>query len=260
MANNNEEKKDNVEQASNIIENEVTLPIREILATEFLKNQKEAFERDSHLMPLANHEEHNQDVDYWTLLLEMPLRSPDKFANTRALDFGCGCGRNLLNLALLAPFAGVDGVDISPSNVAYAQKWIRQRIPDHNQSRVWETDGNNLGPGVEDGTYSFIMSHVVFQHIGNYHVRRSILKDMYRALEPGGMISIHFLDLIEKSVGYYQNSYVGNVNCRVGNPMFIYRDLEDIGFKFISIKTRFDKDTGFPCYFVKAYKEKSHIL
>ena len=123
------------------------------------------------------------------------------------------------------------------------------------RSRVWETGGHDLGPGVEDNSYSFIMSHVVFQHIGNYYVRYSILKDMYRALEPGGMISLHFMDLLHKSVNYYTNSHVGNVNCRITNPMFIYRDLEDIGFDTISIKTRLDKDTGLPCYFVNASKE-----
>jgi len=226
-------------------------------AVKFLKSQKEAFERDSHLMPLKNHSQHDEDPDYWTLLLEQPLRNPHLFMNTKALDFGCGCGRNLRNLLSLAPFSRVDGVDISPSNALYAHNWMQKIAP--GKAKAWETGGYNLGPDVEDETYSFIMSHVVFQHIGNYTVRCSILKDMYRALVPNGVVSLHFMDLRDNSVGYYTNSPIGNYNCRVPDPMFIYRDLEEVGFENISIKMRLDKYSGLPSYFVQAKKSLTTI-
>ena len=221
-------------------------------AQDFLRRQKEAFERDSHLMPLRNHKEHDADVDYWTILLEHPLRQPNRFLGSKALDFGCGCGRNLRNLLALAPFERVDGVDISPSNVEYTYKYMNNIAP--GQVGAWETVGHNLGPGVEDNTYSFIMSHVVFQHIGNYIVRYSILRDMFRALEPEGIVSLHFMDLQHSSVGYYTSARHGNINCRVEDPMFIYRDLDDIGFEGVSIRERLDKYSGARSFFVRATK------
>ena len=50
-----------------------------------------------------NHEEHNNNPDYWDILLK-DLKDKDKWAGKNALDFGCGKGRNVTNMLSLCDF------------------------------------------------------------------------------------------------------------------------------------------------------------
>jgi SAM-dependent methyltransferase len=77
----------------------------------------------------------------------------------KALDFGCGVGR--LAIPLAARFSSVVGVDISPSMLQEAQKSARRMQIENlrlcqNLSEIAE----------ERGTFSFVNTYIVLQHVG----------------------------------------------------------------------------------------------
>ncbi len=98
----------------------------------------------------------------------------------RALDFGCGPGR--LTQALAAHFEQVDGVDISPSMIALAER-LNQRA-DHCRYHLNETDDLRR---FADHTFDFVYSSITLQHVGPANAR-SYLKELIRVLAPGGVL------------------------------------------------------------------------
>ena len=166
-----------------------------------------------------------------------------------ALDFGCGCGRNIKNLLDLAEWRKVDGCDISKKNTEYAKNWVNKFYI--NKTETWETKGNDLQP-CDQNKYDFIMSHIVFQHISDYDIRFSILSDIYKCLKIGGLASLHFLDL-PISNNYYENSRKIQ-NCRVENKQFLIDDFKKIGFNNIECTIGNDYFLNKPSYYIKGYK------
>lgn len=201
----------------------------------FLSETKQFFEDLNEGMQIDNHKQHNIEPNYRNILLKEIIENPKYWENKIALDFGCGCGRNIKNLLNFADFKRVDGCDISRKNIEYTKKYINEFFDD-SKCNTWEVDGATFN-SCKDNTYDFIMSHQVFQHIANYEVRYSILSDMYRVLKPGGIISIHFLN-IDEYVDYYQNYNTATkhtmCNVRVDNPNNVVSDLKKIGFKDIT--------------------------
>lgn len=218
----------------------------------YLKNYKDTFESQHHLMVVENHHQHNSDPEYWAILLANVKFNSDYWEGKNALDFGCGCGRNLYNLSTLANWANIDGCDISPSNAAYAKKWFDSQNKTTAKCKTWESPGNSIKPA-EDNYYDFIMSHIVFQHISSYDVRFSIMSDMYRSLKEGGLCSLHFMDM-EVASQYYENSNEWK-NCVVGNPQFLINDFEKIGFKNVTCETGSGAGYGgYTTYYLKGNK------
>lgn len=215
----------------------------------YLTKQKKEFEDTHHLMTVENHARHNSDPEYWDILLSEIKNNPEKWNGKKALDFGCGCGRNIKNLLDLANWDRVDGCDISKKNADYAKKWVETFHA--NKTITWETDGSNLQP-CEKNTYDFIMSHIVLQHISNYSTRFSILQDIYDCLALGGLASLHYLDLTISNT-YYEDLNVYQ-NCRVENPEYLIQDFSKIGFVNISCVTGIDPFTGLKTYYIKGNK------
>lgn len=217
---------------------------------DYLFEQKKQFEDTHYLMAVGNHMQHNNDPEYWNILLKEIKTNRNFWKNKSALDFGCGCGRNIKNLLDLAEWNNVDGCDISRKNTEYAKKWVNQFYK--NKTETWETNGCDIQP-CKENTYDFIMSHIVFQHISNYNVRFSIISDIFKCLKPNGLASLHFADML-CSDKYYENSNV-NQNCSVENAEFLINDFQKIGFKNISCETGTDffikKHTS---YYIKGYK------
>jgi cyclopropane fatty-acyl-phospholipid synthase-like methyltransferase len=176
--------------------------------------------------------------------------NPERWTGKRAFDFGCGCGRNLINLSTLAEWETIDGCDISKSNVEYAQQWYSKNTTKIAKCRTWENNGKDIQPTVYG--YDFIMSHIVFQHISNYYVRYSIMEDMYNNLNAGGLCSLHFMDLGD-SVPYFEDSDKW-LNCRVENEQYLVDDFNKIGFKNVKIETGNDYLTGVKAYYIKGEK------
>src|SRR5436305_5136095 len=75
----------------------------------------------------------------------------------RALEIGCGVGRDTVHLA--RHFEHVDGVDVSPTMVRLAEE---HGIPGNVTLHV--VSGRDLEP-LSDAAYVFVFSHLVFQHI-----------------------------------------------------------------------------------------------
>lgn len=216
----------------------------------YLKTYKDTFESQHVLMVPDNHSMHNPDPDYWAILLGDVKFNPERWKGKRAFDFGCGCGRNLVNLSTLADWETIDGCDISKSNAEYAQQWYIDNTISPAACKTWENNGKDIQP-IPYG-YDFIMSHIVFQHISNYDVRYSIMKDMYDSLNEGGLCSLHFMDL-GQSVPYFENSDKW-LNCRVENEQYLIDDFNKIGFQNVRIETGRDFLTGVKAYYIKGEK------
>lgn len=97
----------------------------------------------------------------------------------RCLDFGCGVGR--LTQALAEHFTRCDGVDIAPSMLEEARRFNRHggRIAFH----LNDTDDLSLFP---DGTFDFIYSNIVLQHVGP-EAAKTYIREFVRLLAPGGL-------------------------------------------------------------------------
>jgi 2-polyprenyl-3-methyl-5-hydroxy-6-metoxy-1,4-benzoquinol methylase len=102
----------------------------------------------------------------------------------RGLDFGCGVGR--LTLPLAAKCDSILGIDISENMVIKA----RQNAARNNINNVTFTQDAGSLENVE-GTFDFIHSFIVFQHIET-KLGESIARRLIERLEPGGFGVLHF--------------------------------------------------------------------
>jgi len=222
---------------------------------QLLSETKSFFDGINEGMQVDNHKEHDIEPHYKNILLKEIVDDPESWRGKVALDFGCGCGRNIKNLLQLADFDRVDGCDISKLNADYSLKHIKSFFGE-DKCNTWETDGATLHPS-QDETYDFIMSHQVFQHIANYEVRYSILTDIYRTLKTNGTISIHFLNL-PIHVDYFENRNQGSdttlKNVIIENPQWVTDDLEKIGFKEVTCDRVSDFYQSRPEFYFKAIK------
>jgi SAM-dependent methyltransferase len=217
----------------------------------YLKDYKDKFESYHSGMTVDNHHQHNPDPEYWAILLGDVKFNAERWKGKRAFDFGCGCGRNLINLSTLAEWETIDGCDISKSNAAYAQQWYIDNTQSTAACKTWENNGKDIQPTAE-GYYDFIMSHIVFQHISNYSVRYSIIEDMYKSLRDGGLCSLHFMDLGQSA--RYHDECLDWMNCRVEDEQFLIDDFKKIGFKDVSVETGKDYLTSVKSYYIKGTK------
>jgi 2-polyprenyl-3-methyl-5-hydroxy-6-metoxy-1,4-benzoquinol methylase len=216
---------------------------------DFLKSSKKMFE-DTHIrMTKDNHKQHDVEPNYWKYIIEHVSNNPDDWEGKHALDFGCGCGRNIKNLLDNSTFDQVDGVDISKQNAEYAKQYALKHHPKA-KVHTWENDGATLEPCDSD-IYDFIMSHQVIQHIGDYDTRLSLLKDMHRVLRADGMVCLHYMSM--DGSRYYESSDVLQ-NMVVENPEFVVKDLESIGFRKIGYAHSKDYYLGRDEYYFTARK------
>ena len=105
-------------------------------------------------------------------------------AHDRALEIGCGVGRNTVHFG--RRFSHVDGVDVSPTMVQLA----REHDPPANVS-FHVTSGSDLAT-FEDRTFDLVFSHLVFQHIPDEATIASYLREIARVLAPGGCAILQF--------------------------------------------------------------------
>lgn len=133
---------------------------------------------------------------------------PD-FKIVRGLDFGCGVGRLLIPLAEHAERAV--GVDVAPNMLELTRKHLSERgisntdlvLGDDTLSRV-------------TGTYNFVNSYIVLQHIPPERGMR-LIRRMLQLLDVGGVFSLHLTYAKERKffmheqgrASYYRRS--GNV-------------------------------------------------
>jgi SAM-dependent methyltransferase len=102
----------------------------------------------------------------------------------RALDLGCGPGRNALQLASLG--FEVDAVDLSPAAIAWARERAHERAAD---IRFVCGDAFSLPDTGLSGPYDLIYDSGCFHHLPP-HRRVSYLALLERHLAPGGRFGI----------------------------------------------------------------------
>jgi SAM-dependent methyltransferase len=102
----------------------------------------------------------------------------------RALDLGCGPGRNALHLASLG--FEVDAVDLSPAAIAWARERAHERAAD---IRFVCGDAFSLPDTGLSGPYDLIYDSGCFHHLPP-HRRVSYLALLERHLAPGGRFGI----------------------------------------------------------------------
>lgn len=154
-----------------------------------------------------------------------------------ALDFGCGPGRMILRMS--NRFARVDGVDISPTCIATAERWTQHLV---HKPRLYVNDGVVLN-GVPSEEYDFVYSTIAFHHINPYDIRISLLGEFFRVLKPGGRLAIQMFYTTTPRQDWHQhtswresfhdapmtNGYY-DVRITPENTAEVKEDLEKIGF------------------------------
>jgi SAM-dependent methyltransferase len=114
------------------------------------------------------------------------------FSPVRALDFGCGVGRLVIPLAAVCET--VTGVDVSESMLNEARNnCVRRGLK--NVSLVLSDD--NLSQ--VSGSFNFINSYLVFQHIPPHRGER-IFAALADRLEEGGVGSVHVTYLRKSTI------------------------------------------------------------
>lgn len=208
--------------------------------------QKKFYEINSSEMNQGNHNGHNNNPDYWNILLAEVKDHPEWVC----FDFGCGCGRNILNMMKLG-VKKVDGCDISENNIKNTRNninFLLEKYVDRDAyvSELYTTNGVELNE-VSDDKYDFVMSTIVLQHICVYDIRYNLLKEQYRVLKLNGIISFQMgVDQTKHREGetsYYENFYdAEGTNSKndvyIENPEDVVKDLESIGFRNISYVIR----------------------
>ena len=208
----------------------------------------------------SNHPEHNDNTDYWDILLG-DLKDSDKWGGKVALDFASGKGRNVTNLLSLCNWSRVDGVDISEGNIEFCKMLYGTRMSN------WYCNNGVDVSDLNDNEYDFIMSTIALQHIPVYDIRKSLITDLFRTLKPGGLFSFQmgYGEGLESPLGprseYYANTYDAHGtnshhDVRVHNESDVIDDLTNMGYVNITTEVRDAfSDSGHPQWiYVKAYK------
>ena len=209
-------------------------------------------------MNRVNHMGHNNNPDYWNVLVK-DTESPE-FLDKVGLDFACGCGRNVFNL--VNRFKRMDGVDMSSELVKTCINNRNKLNIDETKAMFYACNGVSLDI-FSDNIYDFIMSTIALQHICVYSIRLNYFKEFFRVMKPGGLLSFqmgfgHGHPATRDYFEDYYNATATNSGCdvRVLDPKYIVDDLTQVGFTNISFTiSNSYEDMHNQWIFVKAYKQ-----
>jgi SAM-dependent methyltransferase len=201
----------------------------------YLQAAERHFQKHAKGMTERNHSQHNLEPDFWNYMMADLLDSPDSFRGELTLEYGCGAGRNLVNMLAIAPIRRADGIDISKDNAVNSQAFVESKFG-HGRSICLQGNGYSCLPFASE-IYSFIMSHQVFIHIPNREIRKEILRDFVRVLRPGGIAVVHFKTM-DQAVEYgdNSNSFPKNVTISPDDKELIEFDFLDAGFSEVGIR------------------------
>ncbi len=101
----------------------------------------------------------------------------------RVLEIGCGIGR--MTAALARRFREVEGIDVSEEMVRRA----REALGGTPNARVSVANGVDLA-GFADGSFDFVFSYLVFQHIPDPEITTGYLREIGRVLPGGGWMHV----------------------------------------------------------------------
>ncbi|MCG7523539.1 class I SAM-dependent methyltransferase [Streptomyces sp. OfavH-34-F] len=148
----------------------------------------------------------------------------------RALDLGCGPGRNALHLA--AHGFEVDAVDLSPVAVAWGEERAAEAGAD---IRFLCGDAFTLPADVLSGPYDLVVDSGCFHHLPP-HRRVSYLSLLDRVLAPGGHLALTAFAAGEAGMGselpdtdlYRERSLRGGLAYTPASLRWIFSDLTEI--------------------------------
>ncbi|MGW0537279.1 class I SAM-dependent methyltransferase [Streptomyces sp. NPDC003032] len=148
----------------------------------------------------------------------------------RALDLGCGPGRNALHLAALG--FEVDAVDLSPAALAWAADRAREAGAD---VRFHQGDAFALTQGELAGPYDLVYDSGCFHHLPP-HRRVSYLALLDRVLAPGGHYALTCFAAGTAGMGselpdadfYRQSALHGGIAYEDGSLRRIFGDLTEV--------------------------------
>jgi SAM-dependent methyltransferase len=206
-------------------------------------------------MTEINHTHHNLEPNYWDIMLK-DISDPNSgfyTKGTAALEYGCGAGRNLVNMALLGQFSRVDGIDISKDNASNSSLFVEQRLSSIGISTCCvEGDGYSCLP-LPPNFYTFVMSDQVFIHIPNYEIRALIIRDIIRILVKGGVFVVHFITIAD-SVEYYFNFNGFPKNVSPSSSEQLLTDFSSYGFASVTVYESTNFYNGLPEWYVRCVK------
>ncbi|MEU6174697.1 class I SAM-dependent methyltransferase [Streptantibioticus parmotrematis] len=148
----------------------------------------------------------------------------------RALDLGCGAGRNASYLA--AHGFEVDAVDLSPVAVAWAEDRAREAGAD---IRFVRGDAFALPAAELSGPYDLVVDSGCFHHLPP-HRRVSYLALLDRVLAPGGHVALTGFAAGEEGTGselsdadlYRERDLQGGLAYTPESLRWIFSDLEEV--------------------------------
>jgi len=227
-------------------------------------NKYTLMQKEQYKAGTTNHEEHNDNPDYWNILLS-DLKDGEHWKGKNGLDFACGKGRNVISMHNMCLWNTVDGIDISEDNIIFCkQNYLGYKSEWYFNNGVDVCD-------LKSNHYDFIMSTIALQHIPVYDIRKSLITDLLRTLKPGGLFSFQmgYGDGLEDPMGanrprssYFDNAWNATGtnsehDVRVNSEKEIIDDLSDIGYVNISTAVREAfSDAGHTHWiYVKAYKK-----
>jgi ubiquinone/menaquinone biosynthesis C-methylase UbiE len=120
---------------------------------------------------------HDKDIDYFYLLFQN-----EQTKNGRALEYGCGWGRNIKNFS--NKFKYIDGCDISKNQIQKAKGYL-YNVENYS---LFLTDGKTIEKS--ENYYDFAYSTLVLSYITSNYVRDCIFKEIYRVLKPAGKFAL----------------------------------------------------------------------
>jgi SAM-dependent methyltransferase len=106
----------------------------------------------------------------------------------RVADIACGTGRGLHNLAAALPTATLDGIDLSPHYVKHAQRQLEDNPLTANRG-ITVAAANAESMPWADATFDALTCVYLFHELPRA-IRRRIIAEMYRVLQPGGILVI----------------------------------------------------------------------
>lgn len=233
----------------------------------YSKMQSEYYEGAATDVANIDHRYHEKNRDYWDILLAPIKADSKKWDGKVALDFGCGLGRNALNLIRMANWKHVVGVDIAEGNLKLATEFFKGHgYKELGEEKPFEGDfafykNNGIDIPLLDECVDFVLSTIVFQHIAVHEIRYNLFKELYRLLKEGGEISIQMgFGPGYGKAKYHENAYEApetntKYDVEVLSPDQIKDDLEKIGFKNFEYVIRPSFMDGHPNWiFFKATK------
>ena len=143
----------------------------------------------------------------------------------RVLEIGCGVGRLVKPLARRV--ARVVGVDLSEEMIRRA----REYCADLPNVELHRTDGRL--EFLAGGSFDFVFSHIVFQHVPRKAYVDAYLRDAFRLLVPGGILRVQ---VDGRTRQFYRRWIADSWSGVVYSARELARRVERLGFRVTELR------------------------